>query len=94
MAILPLSVLFVCFLLQTVSSLLSDSDKKVCGVVLEDGTEIRSKAVLSNATPKVTFVDLLPTGLIPAELVQDLKGFDSTSPVTKINGKLEERFQV
>ncbi|XP_071827699.1 pyridine nucleotide-disulfide oxidoreductase domain-containing protein 2-like isoform X1 [Apostichopus japonicus] len=70
---------------KTVSSLLSDSDKKVCGVVLEDGTEIRSKAVLSNATPKVTFVDLLPTGLIPAELVQDLKGFDSTSPVTKIN---------
>ncbi|PIK35212.1 putative pyridine nucleotide-disulfide oxidoreductase domain-containing protein 2 [Apostichopus japonicus] len=35
---------------KTVSSLLSDSDKKVCGVVLEDGTEIRSKAVLSNAT--------------------------------------------
>ena len=30
-----------------------------CGVVLEDGTEIRSKVILSNATPKVTFLDLL-----------------------------------
>ena len=30
------------------------------GVVLEDGTEIRAKAVLSNATPEVTFLDLLP----------------------------------
>lgn len=30
------------------------------GVVLEDGTEVRSKVILSNATPKVTFLDLLP----------------------------------
>ena len=29
------------------------------GLVLNDGTEIRSKAVLSNATPKVTYIDLL-----------------------------------
>ena len=30
------------------------------GVTLEDGTEISAKAVLSNATPKITFLDLLP----------------------------------
>ena len=29
------------------------------GVVLEDGTEIKAKAVLSNATPKVTYLDLV-----------------------------------
>ena len=34
--------------------------RKVCGVKLDDGTEIQAKAVLSNATPKVTFFDLLP----------------------------------
>ena len=30
------------------------------GVVLEDGSEIRARAVLSNATPQITFLDLLP----------------------------------
>ena len=34
-------------------------DKQAVGVVLEDGQEIMAKAVLSNATPKVTFLDLL-----------------------------------
>ena len=30
------------------------------GVVLEDGSEVYSNVVLSNATPKVTFLDLMP----------------------------------
>ena len=34
--------------------------ERVLGVVLEDGIQVRAKAVLSNATPKVTFLDLLP----------------------------------
>ena len=29
-------------------------------MVLEDGTEITAEVVLSNATPKVTYFDLLP----------------------------------
>ena len=33
--------------------------KKAVGVVLENGQEITSRYVLSNATPKVTFLDLL-----------------------------------
>ena len=36
-----------------------DGEHGAAGVVLEDGTEIRSKVVLSNATPKVTYIDLL-----------------------------------
>ena len=32
----------------------------VSGVMLEDGSEVRAATVLSNATPKVTFMDLLP----------------------------------
>ena len=32
---------------------------KANGVTLEDGTEIRAKSVLSNATPKVTYLNLL-----------------------------------
>lgn len=36
------------------------SGKKACGVVLEDGTEVEAKVVLSNASPKITYFDLLP----------------------------------
>jgi phytoene dehydrogenase-like protein len=47
---------------QPVKSFLleSDSTSSVSGVVLEDGTEIKADIVLSNATPKITFLDLLP----------------------------------
>ena len=43
---------------QPVSKILLDGQQAV-GVVLEDGQEVTAKAVLSNATPKVTFLDLL-----------------------------------
>ncbi|KAL5021047.1 hypothetical protein ScPMuIL_000202 [Solemya velum] len=60
------------------------------GVVLEDGTEIKSKLVLSNATPKITFLDLLPEGSLPSPVLSDLKQFDFRSPVTKINVALDK----
>ena len=47
------------YFFQPVSSILT-KDGVAEGVVLEDGTEIKAKAVLSNATPKITFLDLLP----------------------------------
>ncbi|XP_059148751.1 pyridine nucleotide-disulfide oxidoreductase domain-containing protein 2-like [Physella acuta] len=55
------------------------------GVVLSDGTEIKAKIVLSNATSKVTYLDLLPKESLPEEILRDLKNVDFTSPVTKIN---------
>jgi len=45
--------------MQTVKQILVDANKVAQGVVLQDGTEIRSKVVLSNATAKVTFIDML-----------------------------------
>lgn len=47
--------------MQPVQNIIVGANKKVEGVVLKDGTEIRSKLVLSNATAKVTFLDLLET---------------------------------
>ena len=49
-------------ILQPVKSFLMqrDSSSIVSGVVLEDGEEIKADIVLSNATPKITFLDLLP----------------------------------
>ena len=43
---------------QPVSQIMVERGRAV-GVVLGDGKEIRASAVLSNTTPKVTFLDLL-----------------------------------
>lgn len=45
--------------MQPVKEILIQNDA-VNGVLLQDGTELRSKAVISNATPKITFLDLIP----------------------------------
>lgn len=49
---------------QDVGQILVGSDGAAKGVVLKDGTEIHSKAVLSNATPYVTFKNLTPQVLL------------------------------
>ena len=43
-----------------VASVQLDSLGRACGVILEDGTKINSKVVLSNATPHHTFQNLCP----------------------------------
>lgn len=48
------------FDLQPVSRILVGAGRTVEGVMLEDGAEVRAEIVLSNATPKITFLDLLP----------------------------------
>ncbi|WAR21102.1 PYRD2-like protein [Mya arenaria] len=60
-------------------------NNEACGVVLDDGTEIKAKVVLSNATPKVTFLDLLTENVLPEEMRKDLELVSFESPVTKIN---------
>ena len=52
-------VLLLFFCPQPVVQIANKGDK-VTGVILEDGTEVNAKVVLSNATPKVTYLDLLP----------------------------------
>ncbi|KAK7110479.1 pyridine nucleotide-disulfide oxidoreductase domain-containing protein 2-like [Littorina saxatilis] len=69
---------------KPVAQIITKGDK-VTGVVLEDRTEVKAKLVLSNATPKVTFIDLLPRGVLPAEHRKAMEHVDYTSPVTKIN---------
>jgi len=69
--------------------LLGDSGQ-VLGVRLKNGAEIRSKIVLSNATLKVTFNDLLPSGALPQLYMDKVNSIDYTSPVVKINVALRE----
>jgi phytoene dehydrogenase-like protein len=70
---------------KPIKQILVNGDRKAEGVVLEDGMEIRSQLVLSNATAKVTFIDLLEQSILPADFKASVKAIDYTSPVTKIN---------
>jgi len=60
------------------------------GVVLEDGTEIRARMVLSNADPKRTFLQLVPQGELPVEFVHAIKGIKMAGPCAKVNLALSE----
>ncbi|KFQ06126.1 Pyridine nucleotide-disulfide oxidoreductase domain-containing protein 2, partial [Leptosomus discolor] len=45
---------------KAVCHVLLGRDGQAQGVALQDGTEVRSKLVLSNASPQVTFLELIP----------------------------------
>jgi len=60
------------------------------GVVLEDGTEIRSRIVLSNADPKRTFLTMLAEGELPSEFVRAIRGIKMAGPCAKVNLALSE----
>uniref|UniRef100_UPI00398EC629 pyridine nucleotide-disulfide oxidoreductase domain-containing protein 2 n=1 Tax=Pristiophorus japonicus TaxID=55135 RepID=UPI00398EC629 len=70
---------------KPVNSILVDSNGAAQGVVLQDGTEIRSKVVLSNATPHVTFLKLTPKDALPSDFIEEVSAIDYTSATTKIN---------
>ncbi len=66
------------------------SDGRVRGVLLEDGTEIRGRVVLSNADPKRTFLSLVPASQLPAEFLHAIRGIKMAGPCAKVNLALSE----
>ncbi|KAJ8248389.1 hypothetical protein GJAV_G00241510 [Gymnothorax javanicus] len=70
---------------QEVEQVLVGSDGCAKGVVLNDGTEVHSKVVLSNATPYLTFTKLAPQGSLSPDFMKAVSQISYTSPVTKIN---------
>jgi len=60
------------------------------GVVLEDGTEIRARVVLSNADPKRTFLGMVGEKDLPAEFVHAIRGIKMDGPCAKVNFVLSE----
>ena len=60
------------------------------GVILEDGTEIRARIVLSNADPKRTFLKMIPESELPAEFVHAIRGIKMAGPCAKVNLALSE----
>ncbi len=66
------------------------NDGRATGVVLEDGTEIESRYVLSNANPLTTFLTLVPTGILDPSFVQRVRDWRCEGPSMKLNLALGE----
>ena len=60
------------------------------GVVLEDGTEIKARVVLSNADPKRTFLKMVLESELPGDFVQAVRGIKMAGPCAKVNFVLSE----
>ena len=59
-------------------------------VVLDDGSEIRSRMILSNADPKRTFLGFLDAEELPEEFVFAVRGIKMNGPCAKVNMILAE----
>src|ERR1700734_353116 len=64
------------------------------GVILEDGTEISSRIVLSNADPKRTFLGLLDANQLPEDFRSAIAGIKMDGPCAKVNFVLSEEPRV
>ncbi len=60
-------------------------DGRARGVVLEDGTEIRARIVLSNADPKRTFLKMVAASGLPNEFLHSIRGIKMEGPCAKVN---------
>ncbi len=60
------------------------------GVVLEDGTEIRARIVLSNADPKRTFLKMVAASELPNEFLHAIRGIKMEGPCAKVNLVLDD----
>jgi phytoene dehydrogenase-like protein len=69
-------------------------DGAVRGVVLEDGSEISSALVLSNADPKRTFLGLVEARELPEDFRRAISGIKMDGPCAKVNFVLSEEPRV
>ncbi|KFP19960.1 Pyridine nucleotide-disulfide oxidoreductase domain-containing protein 2, partial [Egretta garzetta] len=65
---------------KAVCHVLLGRDGRAQGVVLQDGTEVKSKLVLSNASPQITFLELTPQEQLPKDFVQRIQQVDTRPP--------------
>jgi len=59
-------------------------------VVLENGTELRARVVLSNADPKRTFLGFLNSKELPEDFLHAVRGIKMAGPCAKVNMVLSE----
>ncbi len=63
---------------------------RAAGVALTDGTELRARAVISNAHPKITFCDLVDSRELPPDFVRAIDRYKTRSGTVKVNLALGE----
>jgi phytoene dehydrogenase-like protein len=66
---------------------------RACSVVLEDGTEIRGRMILSNADPKRTFLKMIAARELPEDFLFAIRGIKMDGPCAKVNLVLSEEPQ-
>jgi phytoene dehydrogenase-like protein len=66
------------------------SGGRAAGAVLEDGTEIRARAVVSTLHPRTAFLDQVGAENLPDDFVRDIRRWKTRSGVVKINLALAE----
>ena len=59
-------------------------------VVLDDGTEIRGRMILSNADPKRTFLTMMSPQHLPGDFVSAVRSIKMQGPCAKVNMVLSE----
>jgi phytoene dehydrogenase-like protein len=65
-------------------------DGRARGVILDDGTDIRARVVLSNADPKRTFLGMVQEKDLPTEFAHAIHGIKMDGPCAKVNMVLSE----
>jgi phytoene dehydrogenase-like protein len=75
-----------------VTSIVLDDDGRACGVELAPPHEyeVCARAVVSNAHPRTTFLDLLDASVLSAAFVAKLNAWKTTGPALKLNLALGE----
>ncbi|PYS20449.1 MAG: amine oxidase [Acidobacteria bacterium] len=61
------------------------SEGKTAGVVLANGEEISARAVVSNADPKMTFLNLVDAGELDPSFLQKIRNYRAHGTVARIN---------
>jgi len=62
---------------------------RAIGVVLEDGTELEAKTVVSSVDPRRTFMDLVDPRELPTDLVENIRRFKFQGTSAKVNFALD-----
>ena len=65
-------------------------DGRACSVVLEDGSEVRGRMILSNADPKRTFLKMVAARELPEDFLFAVRGIKMDGPCAKVNFVLAE----
>jgi phytoene dehydrogenase-like protein len=72
-----------------VSRVLADT-RRVHGVVLQDGRELRARAVVANVDPKLLYLKLLEPQVLPPDFVRAIRAYRCGSGSMRINVALSE----